>query len=158
MPLPEYVDGLSETERAKVLGTLAKEYIRQDPTGFLSRSLVKALKLHAWETIGVAWNEPAIERATGPLGAEAAKAGSTGYWIVLLALALVGLLRRLRETPIDAIFHPTTAAWGYFTALHAIIVVEDRYHMPASPFIALLAATGLVALLRRGPGWEPART
>jgi hypothetical protein len=90
--------------------------------------------------------------------ATAAKLLATGYWFALLALALGGLLWRLRQTPVQAIFHPTTAAWGYFTALHAIIVVEDRYHMPASPFIALLAATGLVALWRRRPGWEPART
>jgi len=158
MPLPDFVDGLTETERAHTLGNLAKDYIRQDPAGFLWRSLVKAVKLHARETIGVAWNARAIERATGPIGVEAAKAGATGYWLAVLALALVGLLRRLREAPLKAIFHPTTAAWGYFTALHAIIVVEDRYHMPASPFIALLAATGLVALFRRRGGWEPART
>jgi 4-amino-4-deoxy-L-arabinose transferase-like glycosyltransferase len=157
MPLPTFVEGMTETERAKALDDLAKDYIRQDPAAFALRSLSKAVKLHARETIGVAWNEPAIERLTGPVGVTLAKAGATGYWFLLLAFALGGLLWRLRTAPLEAIFHPTTAAWGYFTALHAIIVVEDRYHMPASPFIALLAASGLAALLSRRPGWEPAR-
>ena len=45
--------------------------------------------------------------------------------------------------------HP---AWAYFTAVHAIIVAEDRYHMPATPFMTLLAGLAIAGALRRHAG------
>lgn len=48
-----------------------------------------------------------------------------------------------------AIFHPVFGGWAYFTAVHAITVSGDRYHMPSSPFVVLLAGVALAALVQR---------
>ncbi len=36
----------------------------------------------------------------------------------------------------------------YFTAVHALILAEDRYHLPLVPFLAVFAAQGVVSLTR----------
>lgn len=149
MPLPDWVEGMRETERAHALGDIAKEYIWNDVPGFALRTLYKVIKLHERETVGVVWNEAALARGVGETGLTALKLLATGYWYLLLLLALAAIGLRLRASPLTAVFHPTIATWGYFTALHAVIVVEDRYHIPSSPFIAILAALALAHLWRR---------
>jgi hypothetical protein len=44
-----------------------------------------------------------------------------------------------------AMTHPALAIWAYFTAVHAVIVIQDRYHFPATPMIGALAALALVS-------------
>ena len=46
-----------------------------------------------------------------------------------------------------ALAHPVLLIWIYFTGVYSIFVVEDRYHFPCHPFIAMLAA---VAILEAG--------
>lgn len=149
MPLPDKVRGLSETERAQVLGDIAKEYIREDPLRFARDTLRKLVRLHDRETIGVAWNEAAIERRLGSEGLLALKVLSTGYWYLLLICAFAGIVALLRRDPVRAIFNPPLAIWAYFAALHAVVVVMDRYHMPSAPFIALLAGISVAAIFSR---------
>lgn len=149
MPLPDWVAGMSETERAHLLGNIAKDYILSDIPGFALRTLYKVVKLHERETIGVVWNEAALVRGVGETGLMALKLLATGYWHLLLGLAFVAIGLRLRDCPRTAVFHPAIVTWGYFAALHAVIVVEDRYHIPSSPFIGLLAAFALAYLFRR---------
>jgi len=36
--------------------------------------------------------------------------------------------------------------WLYFTLLYAVFVVQDRYHFPTLPFIAMLAGVTLDSL------------
>jgi hypothetical protein len=36
---------------------------------------------------------------------------------------------------------------GLFSGVHTIIVVGDRYHMPAIPMVAVLAAVGLARMI-----------
>ena len=47
---------------------------------------------------------------------------------------------------------PPVWLWGYFPGIHAVIVVGDRYHMPAIPFIAVLAAIEVAEFVGHGPG------
>jgi hypothetical protein len=146
MDLPASVEGMSEIARADYLGGLAKAYMRENPGATLVRTLRKAVSLHSRETIGVVWNEAAIRRLSGDAGVVALKLIATGFWFAVLLAALAGVALRLKSVgPLATIFHPTLAAWGYFTALHAVIVVEDRYHMPSTPFIAMLAGVTLAA-------------
>ncbi len=147
MPLPDRVGGMSEPERARLLKEEAKAYIQSDPGAFVLRTLQKVVKLHTRETIGIVWNQEFLQDRIGGAGMLVLKLLSTGYWLALLALALVAIGLRFLQSPLHALFHPAIAAWAYFTALHAIIVVEDRYHMPSSPFIALLAASTLAHFL-----------
>ncbi len=151
MRLPK-MDVDNEADIDRILGERAKAYIFSEPVTFVRRALKKTLVLHGRETIGITWNEQGIsttlgERVLGPL-----KAVSSLYWWLVLALAVYGACRlalKLRWTVLVAC--PPLAAWIYFTIVHSVSVAADRYHMPAIPFIAMLAASamGQVRLWRR---------
>jgi 4-amino-4-deoxy-L-arabinose transferase-like glycosyltransferase len=144
-PLPE----LGLTNQAEIdeeLARRAKEYIRAEPVAFVVRTLKKAALLHRSETIGVVWNEPGLaQRAPslfgpGTRGVKLLKLASTAYWWIVLAAALFGWTKLARSRGAwAALTHPATALWAYFVAVHAVIVIQDRYHFPATPMIAALA-------------------
>lgn len=150
MSLPDRVKGLSEYERAAVLQKEAMDHVRADPLAFVSRSAIKFLRLHERETIAVHWNIPGIERALGAWTLPGLKILATGYWYLVLLLALAGLvvLARLAGL-VGMLMHPATLYWLYVGALHAVIVTGDRYHFPAIPMIAILAALPLAAFTGR---------
>jgi 4-amino-4-deoxy-L-arabinose transferase-like glycosyltransferase len=149
MPLPDWTEGMTETERARALGDSAKAYIKSDPLGFIARTAVKAVKLFDRETIGVVWNQAAIERLLGRYGPDVSKLVATGYWYGLLSLTAVGLWQLGRARRWEIVFHPTVVGLLYFTGLHAVIVTGDRYHMPVAGFIALLGGVGLAYLVKK---------
>lgn len=158
MDLPDWIADMSETERAQALGDAAKDYILSDPAGFVVNTLVKAVKLYDRETIGVAWNQNAIRNLGGEPALLVAKLIASGFWYALLLLSLVGLWQMAKAGVWRALFHPATLGVLYFTALHAVIVVEDRYHMPVSGFIAILAGLGVASLYgERRIGWGASR-
>jgi hypothetical protein len=135
-PTPDL--GQNEAVWDKELGNRAKAYIREQPVAFVKRSIIKAVRLHDRETIGVAWNLEGLKRRssffdTGS-GAKILKALSSGYWYIMLALAIT---------------HPAIVFFAYFTAVHAIMVIQDRYHFPVTPMIAALASLPIAALLSR---------
>jgi len=160
---PEF-PGNNEAERDALRGRLAREYILGHPVAFAKRTLVKAVKLHTTETIGVGWNLRGLKRAAPGLMADekgtavrALKAVSTAYWLAVLLLSLPGLWLLTRRSGVwHALTHPAVAIWVYFTAVHAVIVIQDRYHLPATPMIASLAALTLVPLWQRCSGRAPA--
>lgn len=150
-PLPPETDDLDEIARSEVLRELSLEALRADPAGFVWRTGWKALKLHQRETIGVGWNEAALTGLIGATGVTVLKLASTGWWyaMVLAGLAGIAVLAR-RNGWWAALLSAPVWLWLYFTAIHAVIVVGDRYHMPAIPMIALLAGlAGAAALARR---------
>lgn len=158
MDLPDWIADMSETERARALGDAAKDYILSDPAGFVLNTLVKAVKLYDRETIGVAWNQNAIRNLGGDPALLVAKLVATGFWYALLLLSVVGLWQMAKAGVWRALFHPATLGVLYFTALHAVIVVEDRYHMPVSGYIAILAGLGVASLHgERWIGWGASR-
>jgi hypothetical protein len=149
-PLPPETDDMSEVERSAYMKELATGHLKDDPAGFVIRTGWKLLKLHQRETIGVGWNEAALRAHVGDKGVLLAKLLSTGWWYAMLLAALWGavvLARRLGWWA--ALLSPPVFLWGYFSGVHAVIVVGDRYHMPAIPMIALLVAIGLGALRSR---------
>lgn len=157
-PLPPETSEMGLLEREAYLEDLALEYIQAEPVAFMLRTVYKALRLHQRETIGVAWNEAAIARTFGELGPDALKLLSTGYWYLMLASALGGVAILVqRHGAWTTLLSPPVWLWLYFTALHAVIVVGDRYHMPAIPMIALLAGVAAATLLQRNaPERKPA--
>lgn len=151
VPLPEAVAGLNEVERSAYMRELALGHLREDPAGFVTRTVWKAVRLHQRETIGVGWNESGVRALAGDAGVTGLKLLSTGWWYAMLAAGLAGagvLVRR--RGPWAALLSEPVWLWLYFTAIHAIIVVGDRYHMPAIPMIALLAGLSIGAVLRSG--------
>jgi uncharacterized membrane protein len=108
------------------------------------------VKLHERETIGVVWNEAGIVALLGGVGVTALKLLSTAWWYAVLIAALAGIAVLVRRQGIWTTLLCTPVwLWGYFTGVHAVIVVGDRYHMPAIPMIALLAAVALSAFASR---------
>lgn len=152
--LPTEVSGMTETERSDYLKELSLDELEAEPLAFVTRSIWKAVMLHNRETIGVAWNLAAIERLAGPTGATALKGVSTLYWYAVLALALAGIFLLMRRDGVwPTLLSVPVWLWLYFTAIHAIIIISDRYHIPAIPMIALLAACAL----SRPAGLSPAQ-
>lgn len=138
----------NEAEMDKELNRQAWAYIRQEPLAFVVRTIKKAVLLHDRESIGVAWNEKGLEERFGHGSLLPIKLISSGYWYCVLVGAVVGLGFLLRyRTRLDVITLPPLLAWLYFTAIHGITVTGDRYHMPSIPFLAMLAAYGLNALI-----------
>lgn len=137
-----------EASRDRILKNEAVHYIKGDLAGFIKRTLVKAVRLHERETIGVGWNEPALTRQLARVvgdRAERAVQGlkllSTGYWWLMLALAGVGFVQLIRKRGAwFAVYCPAFALSAYFAAVHAITVIQDRYHFAYIPLVAMLAA------------------
>lgn len=149
MHLPPEVYGLAEVERDQRLGQMAKSYIVGEPIAFLGRTLKKLVKLHDRETIGVVWNAEGLKARLGEGSLGPLKVVSTAYWWGALALGLIGVLLRLRALRLRVVFEAPLLFWAYFAAVHAVVVVMDRYHFPSVPFIAILAAQAGVWLRGR---------
>lgn len=149
-PLPPETEGMSETERSDHMKALALADLQADPAGLVWRTAWKAAKLHERETIGVVWNESGIAALLGGVGVTALKLLSTAWWYAMLIAAFTGIVLLVRRQGIWATLLCTPVwLWGYFTGVHAVIVVGDRYHMPAIPMIALLAAVAVAKLASR---------
>ncbi|WP_151718185.1 glycosyltransferase family 39 protein [Gemmobacter serpentinus] len=152
MELPADVHDMTEAERDRTLKDRAYAYMRSDPLVTAKRTAAKFLQLHERETIGIAWNENSIRSTFGAAAITPLKLLATGYWFLLMGGALAGFVMLcFRDGPWRALWHPSLACWGYFSLLHAVVVVEDRYHLPGGVFFALLAACFFEALFRRAP-------
>jgi 4-amino-4-deoxy-L-arabinose transferase-like glycosyltransferase len=149
-PPPPSTDAMTELEREHYLGALARSYIRQHPARFFGRTLVKFVRLHERESIGVHWNITALHKVLSPAGIQALRIFNNIYWWVALGLGLGGVVAMARGRSVLAtLIQPAVLVWGYFAATHAIIVIQDRYHFPAIPSIAILGAFFLVQRLQR---------
>lgn len=150
MPLPPEVAHMSEVERADFLKDKATDFMRENPGHAARLVAIKLFKLNNRETIGVVWNGDALEPQIGTTGMTAMKLVATGYWYLVLLGGFAGIAVLVRQSGwLAGFFNPPVALWGYFTTLHAVVVAEDRYHMPSSAFIGMMAAVALAALLRR---------
>ena len=154
-PPPPRQPNQNEAEWDKDLGGQANAYIKAEPVAFVKRTLIKAVKLHDRETIGVAWNKDGLARVSPKLfdpqsgiGGKVLKAASTGYWYLMLAGAGAGFVILMRRDGLwRAVTHPTVVFFAYFTAVHAIMVIQDRYHYPITPMVAALASVSIASIL-----------
>lgn len=141
---PPWAGELNEIQRSNRLKEEAFAYVAAEPGAFVLRTLAKFVRLHERETIAVAWNARQIKARAGTLGESALKGLATLYWLVVLALALGGCWALLRGRGLwQLMIHPCFLGWMYITWVHAVIIQGDRYHIPAIPFIAILAACAL---------------
>jgi len=140
-----------EVARDRQLKAEALAHIRAPPGAFLKRTAIKALRLHERESIGVAWNERGLEQAAARISPAAVgpvirgtKLVSNLYWWLVLALAVLGVIRLvLTRGPLAALLTAPVLIWAYFAAVHAVTVIQDRYHFAYVPCIAALAAVAL---------------
>ncbi|MEQ9357374.1 ArnT family glycosyltransferase [Coleofasciculus chthonoplastes] len=150
MPLPPEVKGMNEAQRDDYLKSVAVSHIKEKPILFIRRCLIRLVKTHERESIGVAWNEKGLVKRYGNWILLPLKIINQLYWLAVLGLALIGIvLLGKQQGWFIIITHPTVLLWGYFAAVHAVIIAQDRYHFPSIPMIAILAALTLTSWLDR---------
>jgi hypothetical protein len=148
--LPPETSKMQEADRDIYLGNIAKAYIRQYPGRFIARTFKKAVWLYSHETIGVHWNIAGLTQRYGDRVILPLKLLNDLYWWLVLALGLIGSGVLMIQRGIwAAITSIPILMWLYFTAIYAVFVVQDRYHFPTLPFIAMLAGVALNALAQR---------
>ncbi|MEM1430496.1 MAG: hypothetical protein AAGG09_13665 [Pseudomonadota bacterium] len=144
-PLPEDTAQMDEITRDAHLRSEAVAYIRSDPAAFAKRFVTKIGYLFSRETTGVTWNARGLTTRYGPGVVAPLKAISTAYWYAMLALAGLGVVRLIRQRGALPVFISIPVALiGYFAAVHGVIFVSDRFHLPLNPLVAGLAAFALL--------------
>ncbi|MDQ7744012.1 ArnT family glycosyltransferase [Hydrogenophaga pseudoflava] len=157
MSTPKKYSHLSENERAKVLGQEARAYILQDPVAFAARAVKKLVILYANESVGVGWNSPGIRQVFGETWEQRLKRLTQATWALICLLVAVGLWSSLRRVGFLAtLFSPVTLSILYFTAIHMVVVSQERYHLAFAGQWAMLAGLGLAQLAAWRPGAAPA--
>lgn len=147
MVVPEHYSHLPENEKARVLGQKAVDYILQDPAAFAERAVRKLLILYTNESVGVGWNSPGIRQVFGATWEHRLKRMTQGSWALICLLAAAGIWSSLRRTGFrNTLFSPIMLSILYFTAIHMVVVSQERYHLAFAGQWAILAALGLVQL------------
>lgn len=147
MVVPEHYSHLPENEKARILGQKAKDYILQDPLAFAERAVRKLLILYTNESVGVGWNSLGIRQVFGETWEHRLKRMTQGTWAVICLLAAAGVWSSLRGAGFrKTVFSPIMLSILYFTAIHMVVVSQERYHLAFAGQWAILAALGLVHL------------
>lgn len=132
---------LNEAQFDRAMKKEAIDYIKAEPVAFVKRTLVKAVRVNERETIGVVWNKDGLKRVMPQSAITALKITGQAFWLGMVAASLIGVFVLIRTRGLwQATLHPTVLIWAYFTAVHAVIVFQDRYHFPATPMVGALAA------------------
>jgi 4-amino-4-deoxy-L-arabinose transferase-like glycosyltransferase len=142
---------MNEAQRDRYLRKEALVYIMQAPAAFATRTVVKALRLYERETIGVAWNAQGIQHTFGRLGGTAIKVASQAFWMGALLLFGIGCYLSSRQGFASFAGHPGIAMLGYFSAIYATFVIQDRYHVPTDPVMAIFAAYAIFRIVQVVP-------
>lgn len=144
---PTDVEHLNDAQRDKELRRRALAYIIDRPVTFVWQSIVRLVKTHSRETINVVWNIHGIEQGIGSKAHVPLKILSTAYWYVMLIFGLIGVVFIYRRTGlIGCACHPAVLVWMYFSAVHAIVLAQDRYHFISIPMIAALVGYSIAKL------------
>jgi 4-amino-4-deoxy-L-arabinose transferase-like glycosyltransferase len=136
----------------------AVAYIVSDPFAFASRTAVKAVELYERETIGVAWNEVGLHRIASDSMIWVIKALSQAFWLLVLGLFLATCVIRVWRDGLRFLLHPAILLIGYSTATYATFVIQDRYHVPTDPLMAILASTLIAGWLHAWPALSAAKS
>ena len=125
MPLPKDLEFDSETERADYFKSQAIKHIKEEPGIFAKRLVKRFVDYYRSENIGVNWNiegikQQGLEKTVLPL-----KLISSGYWVLLVLLAIYGAIRIIQSEGLyEAITAtPIIALIVYNTALHTICLL-----------------------------------
>jgi 4-amino-4-deoxy-L-arabinose transferase-like glycosyltransferase len=158
--VPARVSQLSEAERDRVLKEEATAYIKADPVGFVARTVVKALRLYERETIGAYWNYGGLMQVFGEGAILPSKLITQAFWMAAFGLSLIGAAMAVAKYGfrMSADYYTVLIIIGYMTAVYAVIVIQDRYHLPTIPYLAAFAAMPLVQLAARLGLGRPALT
>lgn len=140
LALPQ-IKTMTETERSAYLAERAAAWAKEDWQRTLTLAVMKAAR--TWSPL--------------PLSAEYGswKNSLAGlvYAVPLDLLALLGLFRGpMRRSAKLLLLSPAV----YYTLVHMATVGSLRYRLPVEPFLAILAAVGILALRMDRPVWRRA--
>ncbi|WP_170064731.1 ArnT family glycosyltransferase [Caldimonas caldifontis] len=160
MNVPASIAELPDNEQARVLGAMAREYILADPAAFAMRAVRKVFLLYSNESIGVGWNSEGIAQRFGEASVLWFKRFTQVTWAALFLMSLYGvwvLLRR--EGAWRLLVSPVMLTVLFYTAIHSVVVSQDRYHLNFAGQIAMFFGIGMASLAhRRGRAPSPPRT
>jgi hypothetical protein len=115
---------------------------------FAERAVRKLLILYTNESVGVGWNSPGIRQVFGESWEHLLKRFTQVSWALICLLAATGVWSSLRRSGLQNIlFSPITLSILYFTAIHMVVVSQERYHLAFAGQWAILAALGLAHLI-----------
>ena len=141
MALPD--SGIAnEVDRDNHFKEEAVAFIKAHPGRYVALTAARVRLSLDRESVGIAWNSGGLpEGALMPL-----KLVSTLYWLAALAIGLMGFILLMRANWLN-LFDPVVVAIGLVLAIAILVVGGDRYHLPADPFIAVVAAYALTRFL-----------
>jgi 4-amino-4-deoxy-L-arabinose transferase-like glycosyltransferase len=148
--LEQYDHLTNEKVRDDQMRADAIAYIKANPVEFMRLGLKRIVTTFDRETIGVAWNIHGIENrfANAPWMVNALKLASSGYWYVMLLAAVAGAWLLLARERWRIIGNPVIVVALFFAVVPAVMVGQDRYHVPMIPMIACCAGYFLFNLGR----------
>jgi 4-amino-4-deoxy-L-arabinose transferase-like glycosyltransferase len=150
MDVPAAIAELPDNEQARVLGAMAREYILADPVAFGMRALRKVFLLYSNESIGVGWNAAGIAERFGEASVTWFKRFTQVTWAALFLVSLFGLWTLARRDGVwRALTSPITLTVLFYTAVHSVVVSQDRYHLNFAGQIAMFFGIGMAGLLHR---------
>lgn len=147
---PPVIDPTNEAADNAALGKIAREYIAEHPVAFVKRTFIKAVRLHERQTIGFAWNAEGLRRVAPEGALPVIKVVGQVYWMAVLGAAVCGCVIMVRRRgPVSTLANPMIFIWAYFVVVHAVIVIQDRYILPATPMIGGLAGIAVAEAVDR---------
>lgn len=150
LTLPESVKGMNDYQTNKFLGAVARQYILDDPVGFVGRTLVKLVRLYNNESIGVLWNMNGITHAFGAEAVTWLKRFTQITWAGIFCLAAIGAVFLARSQGMwRALVSPLSLMMIFFSVVHAVVITGGRYHLVAATQIAALGGLAIAGLLQR---------
>ena len=150
MDVPASIAALPDNEQARVLGAMARDYILADPVAFAGRAVKKVFLLYSNESIGVVWNAEGIAQRFGGGAVTWFKRFTQITWAALFIVGLYGVWTLIRRDGIwRALVSPVMLTVLFYTAVHSVVVSQDRYHLNFAGQIAMFFGIGITALLHR---------
>jgi hypothetical protein len=141
------VYGLPDNEISRILNERAIEYIKDDPLRFLALMPRKLVLLWGNESVGAGWNSVGITEQFGATAYLWIKRFTQLTWAGIFCLALVGVVYFVRTRGLWAmIASPFVVTIVYHSAVHSVLVSQERYHVGLAAQIAVGSAFGLLAL------------
>jgi hypothetical protein len=132
-----------EVARDRAYRERALAFIRAEPAAFVTRAVTKLRYLWATDNDAVSWllDGLSVSNQTRQILYVSLHSAALGaYWIVLVAGGMAVL--RSRHTPLGDAWLLTVPV-VVVTAVHAVLLGDDRFHFPVLPFLAALGAVGL---------------
>jgi hypothetical protein len=141
----------NEVDRDKYYGREAMRFILAHPLEYGTLSIRRAITTYSRETIGIVWNQKALESEYSDTTLRIIKEISSAYWWILLIAGVAGIILALHRRLFTQCW-PLLAALGYFSVFPILTVAMDRYHVPIDPLLAIFAAYALCSLKDRPDG------